>query len=831
MKIISKVKYPNGKREILLFGKKVLSYKKKKKITKYDEIYARRFDGLTQEEIRYCLEVQFERMCGYKLNLDNPQTFNEKIQWLKLYYRNPLMTKCADKVGVREYIKEKIGEEYLVPIIGIYNSPDEIDFDSLPDKFVMKVNWGSGQNIIVTDKSKLDIKEAKEKLTNWMKRESNHYFSFFEWCYKDIEPKIIIEEFLDFDDNLIDYKIMCYNGKPKNLFTCSERNTDLKVTFFDLNWNKLPFNRKYPNSIESIEKPKFFDEMLKLSEKLAGDFPFVRIDFYCVKDRLYVGEMTFFPGAGHEKFNPVSWDYRLGDLLKLPAKKTSNPMIFNENTYINTRNIILIWPKANAFEALMRDPNVYIPVLVDNDAPKDLLNKYRHRIGRVYKMYPRDYETFFYMTETDYLLSQQDVEKYTKAQFKIERFMKRHLDDLSEVNYRYLHSLAFWLGIFDKYKIDCVISDRVEHGDLNDVVLYEIAKSNNIPCYILSIEYANMMSGAFSLVKLVDDTSEKLKLNIDGYPKINMSSYIFNKDCQNRTISNKEEQKNQKRTEKKIAKDVKKYTRKLKSLSGFDRYSFITSNYQSWDRPNPIQKWNDYKYTKLLSEMYDVISEDVVSDENFVFYALHFEPEATILNRTVFSNQLYNIKMLAKSLPKGWKLYVKEHPMQFAFTRKDLSYCFNNINYFRSLEFYAQIARIDNVRIIKKQVLSDYLVNLCKAVATINGTVSLEAVSSKKPLIIFSKDTCMMGLLKDTFIINKYDQIRSAMNKIEHGFLPKYDDLQEVFENYLYELKDFMSNNYDEEKIAFYSKLFGLVFNNVDSFNLHRKSFNGKNIV
>lgn len=320
MKIISKIKHQNGKREIYLFGKKVFSYKKKRKATKYDEIYARRFDGLTQEEIRYCLEVQFERMCGYKLNLDNPQTFNEKIQWLKLYYRNPLMTKCADKVGVREYIKEKIGEEYLVPIIGVYNSVDEIDFDTLPNKFVMKVNWGSGQNIIVTDKSKLDIKEAKEKLNNWMKLENNHYYNHFEWCYKNIQPKIVVEEFLDFESDLIDYKIMCYNGEPQNLFTCSERNAGLKVTFFDLNWKRLPFTRKYPSSSIDIKKPIFFDEMLQIARKLAEPFPFVRVDFYCVKNKLYIGEMTFFPGAGHEKFAPVEWDYKLGNMINLPKK-------------------------------------------------------------------------------------------------------------------------------------------------------------------------------------------------------------------------------------------------------------------------------------------------------------------------------------------------------------------------------------------------------------------------------------------------------------------------------------------------------------------------------
>lgn len=303
---------------IKIFGKKILSYKKKN--TKYKKIYAKRFKGLTEEEIRYCLEVQFKKATGYDLNLDNPQTFNEKIQWLKLYYRDPLMTKCADKVGVRDYVKEKIGEEYLVPIIGIYNSADEIDFDALPNKFVAKVNWGSGQNIIVTDKSKLDIKEARQKLSNWMKPENNHYYDFFEWCYKDIEPKIIVEEFLDGVDDLIDYKFFCYNGEPKNMFLVqsrSEGKDKMTFNFFDCDFNPLPFTRLYNRSEEKIEKPALWDEMIKVSKILAETFPFVRVDFYMLNNQLKIGELTFYPGNGTETFEPVSWDYKFGEMINL----------------------------------------------------------------------------------------------------------------------------------------------------------------------------------------------------------------------------------------------------------------------------------------------------------------------------------------------------------------------------------------------------------------------------------------------------------------------------------------------------------------------------------
>ena len=327
MKLLRKEKKLNSRRHIYLFGIKVLSYKRKKKAHKlslYDQIFAKRFQGLTEQEMRYCLEKQFLQHTGSVLNLDNPQTFNEKLQWLKLYHHrhpNPLMTKCADKVGVREYIKEKIGEKYLVPCLGIWDNPDDIDFSKLPNQFVLKVNWGSGQNIIVKDKAKLDIEEAKRKLAKWMKPENNHYFHFFEWCYKDIQPKIIAEKYMNFGEDLFDYKIMCYNGVPQNLFVCSERRTDLKVTFFDLAWKRLPFIRKYPASEKEIQCPEKFKEMLKISEILAKPFSFVRVDFFCLNDKLYIGEMTFFPGAGHEKFDPVEWDKKLGDLLILPKEK------------------------------------------------------------------------------------------------------------------------------------------------------------------------------------------------------------------------------------------------------------------------------------------------------------------------------------------------------------------------------------------------------------------------------------------------------------------------------------------------------------------------------
>lgn len=300
---------------ISILGIKVQLQKK----TKFEKLLKKKFDpNLSLEDKKYIIENQFEQAVGYKPNIDKPKTFNEKLQWLKLYNEDSLLTKCADKYLVREYVKEKIGSEYLIPLLGVWDSPDDINFDKLPNQFVLKVNWGSGQNIIAKDKTNFDIKEAKKKLQNWIKPKSNHYYYSFEWCYKNIEPKIIAEPFIQqLNEDLYDYKLLCYNGKVKNLFVVSDRFNNKFVDFYDINWNKLPFERLYHNSPNGIPKPENLEPMICLAEKLAKDFPFARVDFYNIEGQLYFGEITFYPGNGMEPFTPIEWDYKLGEMLNL----------------------------------------------------------------------------------------------------------------------------------------------------------------------------------------------------------------------------------------------------------------------------------------------------------------------------------------------------------------------------------------------------------------------------------------------------------------------------------------------------------------------------------
>lgn len=267
------------------------------------------------------LRILYRLTMGKKLDLKHPQTFNEKLQWLKCYDQNPMYTVMVDKYRVREYISEKLGEEYLIPLLGVWDDPEDIDFDSLPDQFVLKCNHNSGLGMcICKDKAKLDIEKVKRELRKGLRQ--NYYLTGREWPYKNVPRKIIAEKYMqDSSGDLLDYKLLCFSGKVICSFTCSDRNNGdgLKVTFFDNDWNVLPFERHYPKSDKYIAKPVNFDKMIEFAEKISQGISFVRTDFYEVNGSVYFGELTFFPGSGFEEFTPDSVDFELGKHIKLPG--------------------------------------------------------------------------------------------------------------------------------------------------------------------------------------------------------------------------------------------------------------------------------------------------------------------------------------------------------------------------------------------------------------------------------------------------------------------------------------------------------------------------------
>ena len=300
--------------------KKLLKYDKRQiLVSVYNNIVHTGITNLLPDEAY--LKLTHRIRFGEKLHLDNPTTFNEKIQWLKLHDRNPDYIKMVDKVLVKDYVASIIGEEYIIPTLGVYDSFDEIDFNNLPDQFVLKCNHDSGSIVICRDKSKLDIKKAKKKLTKSLKTDA--FFWGREWPYKMVKRKIIAEAYMEDDDavELKDYKLMTFGGKVKCSFVGSERFSEdgLKITFFDTDWNIMPFEHLYPKSKLNIKKPLNYKEMVVLAENLAKDIPFDRIDFYEVPGKTYFGEVTLFPGLDQEKFNPSEWDMTLGSWVKLPV--------------------------------------------------------------------------------------------------------------------------------------------------------------------------------------------------------------------------------------------------------------------------------------------------------------------------------------------------------------------------------------------------------------------------------------------------------------------------------------------------------------------------------
>lgn len=271
---------------------------------------------------RQYVTIQYEYYNKKKINIYQPVEFNQKIQWLKAFYHPPILHQLVDKYAVRSYVAEKIGAQYLNGFIAIYDKVSEIDFESLPQQFAMKVVHGCGYNLIVPDKSKLNIVQAKWKLLKWTNKDQ-YRRSGKEWAYKGVKPRILVEQFMKQEgrDSLNDYKFYCFNGKPQFVEVHVDRYQNAKSSFFSLdNFEQLSFRDVPQEQLvqEQLEKPERFDEMVALAEKLADRLPFVRVDFYYVDDTIKFGEMTFYPGDGRADFQPEKYNKILGDMLQLP---------------------------------------------------------------------------------------------------------------------------------------------------------------------------------------------------------------------------------------------------------------------------------------------------------------------------------------------------------------------------------------------------------------------------------------------------------------------------------------------------------------------------------
>lgn len=289
----------------------------------YDNLIRNYYQCLTIISPRLNTKARF-RQKRRPLDLENPVTLDEKIQFLKLsrYGKDPLVKQCADKYAVRKYIKEKGCSDLLVPLIAVYDKVDEIEWSSLPNAFAMKWNFGCGFNIICTDKTTLDIEDAKKKMQKWGKDRSC-YLDYAEMQYKGVPRKIIVEEYLKPESGLLpaDYKVYCFNGQPKFILVCVGREHDgrPKFYFFDENWDLARIN---PDSINAplnftYPKPSCFDKLMQSAKILSEPFEFVRADFYVVSDKVYFGELTFTPGGGSDPRRLRETDLMFGNMLKI----------------------------------------------------------------------------------------------------------------------------------------------------------------------------------------------------------------------------------------------------------------------------------------------------------------------------------------------------------------------------------------------------------------------------------------------------------------------------------------------------------------------------------
>lgn len=269
----------------------------------------------------------FRLRMGYKLNLKNPKTFNEKLQWLKLYANKPEYTDMVDKATAKDYVKNLVGEKYIVPTLGIWDTPEKIDFDSLPEQFVLKTTDGGGSLgvIICDDKSKINKEQVISKLHQALKQDI--YGRLREKPYKHLKKKILAEQYLCDDTtsvrgDLNDYKFYCFNGKVTYCEVITGRRTKKQIDFFDLDWNHMPFTFQGRDFADNqVEKPECYTDMIFLADKLCKGLPYSRIDMYVVKGKVYFGEITFFPASGFRGFSPAEWNIRLGDMIDLPNKK------------------------------------------------------------------------------------------------------------------------------------------------------------------------------------------------------------------------------------------------------------------------------------------------------------------------------------------------------------------------------------------------------------------------------------------------------------------------------------------------------------------------------
>jgi hypothetical protein len=399
-----------------------------------------------------------------------------------------------------------------------------------------------------------------------------------------------------------------------------------------------------------------------------------------------------------------------------------------------------------------------------------------------YYRFPKTNFEFYELNKSNYNLTYEVIEKFRPAQFKVERFLHRELEDEASIQERYFTALRHFLDFFENNKIDCIISAHVEHGAIWDSLIFEIAKSKNIPVYIISIVSSSGNEEINNIIRMNDNkicsleqiTSRK-QMDFDIFFK-NLNKYFsaYKAKKKNFTLPFKI----------KFSEKICFMLCNLKSMLNLHKIR-MDNNFKTQITLNKIEKIQKQLYINYLFKTYESLSTQPNYNEKYILYPLHQEPEASFMIRATMNSQLYIIKLISENLPDGWKLYVKEHPSQF-YGYYNAEYFYKNIEYYRSTDFYTRIKSFKNVELISINTPISKLEMNAKAITSITGTCLLEGIFLNKPIIIWGNGCNTVEKLNDVFVIRKIDDLKQAIYSIEKDFKPSYNDFKEIFNKYTF---------------------------------------------
>lgn len=404
---------------------------------------------------RLYIEMLYQIRTGKKIDLSNPKTFNEKLNWMKLYDRDPKYTKLADKYVVKKVVSDKIGDEFIIPLIGCWDNVDEIKLSDLPEKFVLKCNHDSGSVVICKDKSSFDFEAARNKLKKALK--NNYFYYSREWVYKDIPPKVICEPYVeDIEDaELRDYKFFCFDGKVEFLYVATDRfkeGEEVKFTFFDRDYNFIPVRHAHNYADPLPKKPDRYDEMVEIAEKLSDGLKCVRVDLYEANGKIYFSEYTFYNNSGFTPFEPDEWDYIFGEKLKVDYKMKQENGTVAEWKRSKLSLIISVL-------SIMSSIIVAVISIKQAEEIREIKGTViEENLGNVATVY-NDYNGLT-LEDTEYL-TQERINEILKRMYQFDEVLSMVESDTN------LHFALIWSGTKDEY-------EKVDYKDKLPYVYYRV---------------------------------------------------------------------------------------------------------------------------------------------------------------------------------------------------------------------------------------------------------------------------------------------------------------------------------------------------------------------